>query len=40
MEALEKVLDTIRGVLEIIMNFFKELFPKAEEDEATEESAE
>lgn len=35
MEALQKVLDTIRGVLEIIMNFFKELFPQAEDEETT-----
>lgn len=32
MDALQKVLDTIRGVLEIIMNFFKELFPQKEEE--------
>lgn len=39
MGALQKVLDTIRGVLEIIMNFFKDLFPQKEED-AEDTSAE
>lgn len=36
MEALQKVLDTIREVLNIIMNFFKELFPQPDDAEGEE----
>lgn len=35
MEALQKVFDTIMGVLDIIKKFFEQLFPKTEEGEGT-----
>ena len=36
MEALQTVLDTIMGVLDIIKKFFEELFGKKEEAEGEE----
>lgn len=35
MDALQKVFDTIMGVLAIIKDFFNQLFPKQEEEETT-----
>lgn len=34
MEALQTVFDTIKKVLDIIRNFFEEIFPKKEDDDA------
>lgn len=35
MEVLQEVLDKIRAVFEIILNFFKGLFPKADDGAET-----
>ena len=39
MDALQKVFDTIMDVLEIIKNFFNQLFPKTEEGEGDADAA-
>ena len=39
MDALQKVLDTIMGVIEIIKNFFNELFPKKDDAQADPDAA-
>lgn len=36
MDAVQTVFDTIKKVLEIIKDFFKTLFPKAEDENAAE----
>lgn len=39
MDALQKVFETILGVLDIIKNFFNQLFPKQDEDTDASENA-
>lgn len=39
MEALQKVFDTIMGVLDIIKKFFAQLFPQGEGEGTTDENA-